>query len=182
MTKQTNSPNKSAGDEIQSSFDANRLLMLVFAHLAITLILPRLWTLFGNGIDTLLSFILGVFVVNIWDMSYGRRVFWIVVYAVFLTWQIILTNIGLAWVILQPRPNLNPGIISVPLTVSSGLEVTTLASSVSLTPGTLSIDLGENEDGERVLYVHTLTLEDPETFRARIKDGFESLLLRITRD
>jgi multicomponent Na+:H+ antiporter subunit E len=174
--------NNALQPESASNFDANRLLMLIFAHVAITLILPRLWTLFGNGIDILISFVLGVFVVSFWDMSYLRRVFWMAVYAIYLTWQIILTNIGLAWVILQPRPKLNPGIISVPLTVTTGLEITTLASSVSLTPGTLSIDLGENEDGERVLYVHTLTLEDPDIFRARIKNGFESLILRVTRD
>lgn len=165
-----------------SAFNANRLFIMVLAHIAITLILPWLWTVFGNGIDILISFVLGIALVSIWDFSYVRRLFWIVVYAVNLIWQIVLTNIELAWVILRPNPNLNPGIIAVPLTVSSGLEVTTLASSVSLTPGTLSIDLGENAEGERVLYVHTLMLEDPEVFRARIKNGFEKLLLRITRD
>lgn len=166
----------------ESSFNANRLLMLIFAHVAITFILPRTWTIFGNGIDTTISFVVGIFIVSLWDISYLRRVFWMVVYAAYLSWQIVVANFELAWLILQPRPRLNPGIVAVPLTVDSGLEITTLASSISLTPGTLSIDLGENEAGERVLYVHVLTMDDAETFRAEIKNGFERLILRVTRD
>jgi multicomponent Na+:H+ antiporter subunit E len=162
-------------------FDPNRMLLLLFAHAAITAILPLMVSIFGNELDFLLSFALGILLVSIWDWSYGRRLFWMGVYAITLLWQIILTNIGLAWLILQPRPKLNPGIIAVPLELSTGVEITTLASSVTLTPGTLSIDLGQNEQGQRVLYVHTLTMEDPEQFRARIKNGFERLIMRITR-
>lgn len=166
----------------ESSFNANRLMMLIFAHIAITLILPRVWTVFGNGIDMLISFVLGILLVSFWDFSYLRRIFWMAIYAVYLVWQIVIANFQLAWIILHPKPELNPGIIAVPLRVRTGLEITTLASSISLTPGTLSIDLGENDAGERVLYVHTLVMEEPATFCANIQNGFENLILRVTRD
>lgn len=166
----------------ESRFDANRLLMLIFAHLALTFTLSRVWTIFGNGLDILLSFLVGIAVISLWDVSYIRRIFWMGVYTGYLLWHVVIANFQLAWLILQPQPRLNPGIIAVPLRVESGLEITTLASSITLTPGTLSVDLIKDESGTPVLYVHTLRMEDPEQFRNRIRDGFERLILNVTRD
>ena len=51
---------------------------------------------------------------------------------------------------------------------------------ITLTPGTLSLDLGERE-GRRVLYVHNLLMSSPEAMRGEIKAGFERRILEITR-
>ena len=56
-----------------------------------------------------------------------------------------------------------------------------LASAITLTPGTISVDLGEDEEGANILFVHNLTVNDPVAYRESVRAGFESMILRITR-
>ena len=72
--------------------------------------------------------------------------------------------------------------LAVPLDVTSDFEIATLASTVTLTPGTLSVDIGrDTQSGQRVLFVHTLFTADPDKLRGRIKDGFERYILEISQ-
>ncbi|MCB0050360.1 MAG: Na+/H+ antiporter subunit E, partial [Caldilinea sp.] len=61
------------------------------------------------------------------------------------------------------------------------LEISLLATSITLTPGTLSVDTGWNAHGEHVLYVHNLVMGNAEDVRRSIKQDFERRILRITR-
>ena len=58
------------------------------------------------------------------------------------------------------------------------LEITLLANLISLTPGTLVIDVS---DDRKVMYIHGMYLEDREKFIESIKDGLEKPLLSIMR-
>ena len=71
--------------------------------------------------------------------------------------------------------------MAIPLAVHSDLEIAILASSITLTPGTLSVDVGHSPTGERVLYVHSLVLGDPEALRRTLQRDFEQRILQITR-
>ena len=72
-----------------------------------------------------------------------------------------------------------PGIVAVPLDHDlSDLEITTLASLVSLTPGTLSLDVTADR---RTLYVHAMDASDPDAVRAEVKGGFETRIKGILR-
>jgi multicomponent Na+:H+ antiporter subunit E len=115
------------------------------------------------------------------DRSYLRAVFWGVVFILYLLWEIVLSNINIAWLVIQPRPKLDPGIIGVPLRLTSGLEITMLASAITLTPGTISVDLASDETGNRILFVHNLQVGDPEAYRESVHSGFERMILRVTR-
>ncbi len=110
-----------------------------------------------------------------------RALFWGSIFLLYLLWEIMLSNISLAWLVIQPKPKLDPGIIGVPLRLSSGLEITMLASAITLTPGTISVDLGTDDEGNNILFVHNLTVEDPEAYRQSVHQGFERMILRITR-
>lgn len=78
--------------------------------------------------------------------------------------------------ILRPQLRIQPGIVSVPLDVKTDIQITILANMVSLTPGTLSLDV--SADGER-LYVHALNVEDDgEAIRRSIKEHLERPILR----
>ncbi len=115
------------------------------------------------------------------SLTYGRWIWDCVYFVVYVLWEILVSNISLARLILRPNPVIEPGILAVPLRATTTLEVLVLASVISLTPGTLTLDLGKNATGESVLYVHNLTVGDPVVFRAKIKNSFERLLLRVTR-
>jgi multisubunit Na+/H+ antiporter MnhE subunit len=61
------------------------------------------------------------------------------------------------------------------------LEIITLATAVNLGPGVLSLDLGYNDRGRPVLYVHSLVVGDPDEFRASIQLGLEHMILRVSQ-
>jgi multicomponent Na+:H+ antiporter subunit E len=103
------------------------------------------------------------------------------IFLIYLVKEIIVSNVAMAWLIIQPIPKLDPGIIAVPLTISTALEITVLSLAISVTPGTLVVELGQDPIGCYVLYVHSLNVDDPDKFRATIKNGFERMILQISR-
>lgn len=73
---------------------------------------------------------------------------------------------------------LHPGVIAVPLDVETNAEITLLANLITLTPGTLTLDVSTDK---RVMYVHTIEFENKDLFVKGIKDGFEKRVLEVMR-
>jgi multicomponent Na+:H+ antiporter subunit E len=76
----------------------------------------------------------------------------LVFYAVYLGWEIIVANFRIAYVVLHPNLPIDPSVEKFEAAVWGGAAVTTLANSITLTPGTLTV-----EANGRVLHVHSLT-------------------------
>lgn len=97
--------------------------------------------------------------------------------ALFL-YELMISAVRVAALVLRPNLSeaLNPAIIAVPLTVKSDAEITLLANMITLTPGTLSIDVS---DDKSVLYVHALTLSSREALIADIANGFEQKVKEV---
>ena len=91
------------------------------------------------------------------------------VFVVFYLWELLAANIRVALSVISPG-RLRPGIVAVPLDVESDAEIALLVNLVTLTPGTISLDVSADR---RVLYIHAIDLGDPEQFRHEIKDKFE---------
>lgn len=87
--------------------------------------------------------------------------------------ELFLSASRVAILVLRPdmRRALKPAIIAFPLTVKSNAEITLLANLITLTPGTLSVDV--SEDG-KVLYVHALNCGDKDALIRDIAQGFEA--------
>ena len=94
---------------------------------------------------------------------------------------IIVSSIQVAGYVIAPKLKLDQGIVAIPLAAHTDLEIALLASSITLTPGTLSVDVGRDAAGQRVLYVHNLVMGDAEDVRKTIKQDFERRILRVTR-
>lgn len=92
--------------------------------------------------------------------------------------ELIKANIEVAYDVITPTFHMTPGIVRVPLEANTNLEITFLANLISLTPGTLSLDVS---DDQKVLYVHSMYIADKEEFIRGIKEGFEKRLLEILR-
>jgi multicomponent Na+:H+ antiporter subunit E len=73
---------------------------------------------------------------------------------------------------------MKPGIVKIELEAKTDLEITVLSNLISLTPGTLVIDVS---DDRKVMYVHGMYLEDKAKFIESIKIGLEKPLLNIMR-
>lgn len=92
--------------------------------------------------------------------------------------ELIIANMKVAFDIVTPKDYMKPGIIAFPLDVESDIEITLFANLVTLTPGTLSLDVSADK---RILYVHALYVEDADQFRHELKNGLEKRLLEILR-
>lgn len=94
-------------------------------------------------------------------------------YYVYFFKELIKSNFRLAAIVLSPSLPINPGIVKVRTKLKSKMGRLMLANSITLTPGTLTVEL----DGEW-LYVHCVTVNatDTEEATAQIVAGFESYL------
>lgn len=94
--------------------------------------------------------------------------------------ELAIASVVVAWDVLTPRSRIESGVIALPLDAESNLEITILASLISLTPGTLSLDVSEDR---RFLYVHAVYIKNGDVagLKQQIKNGFERKLLEITR-
>lgn len=96
----------------------------------------------------------------------------------YFLYDLVMSNFRVMWEIITPRHSSRPGIIGIELTAETDLEIMLVANMISLTPGTLSLDIS---DDRRVLYVHFMFLDDPEEARRSIKDGLEHRVLEALR-
>lgn len=108
---------------------------------------------------------------------YFRRISVTVRFVIYVVWELVLANVKVARTVLfTPSADLRPGIVAVPLDLKSDAEITTLANLITLTPGTLSLDVS---DDRHVLYVHAIEVDDPARFRADTKRGFERAVREV---
>ncbi|MCT7662791.1 Na+/H+ antiporter subunit E [Shinella kummerowiae] len=92
--------------------------------------------------------------------------------------ELALSAWKVAMLVASPRMVLRPGIFAFPLTVDRDFEITLLANLITLTPGTLSVDVSEDR---KVLYVHAIDCSDPVGARRDIANGFEKKILEAFR-
>ena len=92
--------------------------------------------------------------------------------------ELILSALKVAWLVLQPRINIRPAIIAYPLTVTTDAQITLLANMITLTPGTLSVDVSADR---RTLYIHAIDVASKEALIGDIAAGFETKILGVLR-
>lgn len=83
-----------------------------------------------------------------------------------------------ARLVLNPKMEISPAIVIVPVSLARDAELTLLANLITLTPGTLTVDVSEDR---RALYVHALEAEDAEAVRRDIRTGFEQAIRETFR-
>ncbi len=90
--------------------------------------------------------------------------------------DIIISNFIVAKQVLQSNKKLKPGFIALPLDIEEPFPLSVLASTITLTPGTVSVDFS---DDMKVLYVHVLNIEDEKVLISTIKSRYETPLKEI---
>ncbi len=112
------------------------------------------------------------------DARYFMRVFNLMRLLAFFLRALFVSNLRVLWDVVTPSHISRPGIIRVALDARTDLEITLVANLISLTPGTLSVDLSEDR---RHLYVHVMFLDDVTAVRREIKEGLERRVLEVLR-
>ena len=101
------------------------------------------------------------------------RYFWLVIYLVILIWECIKANIDVAYRVLHPAMPIKPGIVKVKLHLESDFARAMLANSITMTPGTISVDIIDD-----YIYVHWIYVssENPEEYSRKITGRFEKYI------
>ncbi|MBI3997530.1 MAG: Na+/H+ antiporter subunit E [Armatimonadetes bacterium] len=110
--------------------------------------------------------------------AYGSRIRRVIEFLLFYFWELLLANLRVAYDVLTPRHHMRPGILAIPLDARTDGEIAILANLITLTPGTLSLDVS---DDRQVLYIHATYVDEVEAFRQRLKEKLERRVLEVTR-
>lgn len=92
--------------------------------------------------------------------------------------ELLLSNIAVLKVILAPSMNIQPCIFALPLEVKKDWEITVLSNLITLTPGTLVVDVSEDRN---TLYIHALDAPNVEETIKQIKESFEKTILEVSK-
>lgn len=128
----------------------------------------------GAVVSLVLTILISRYVSYQIDASFPiKLVKFVFVYIPVFVWQLLLANLDVARRVLSPRIPLNPGIVEVKTELKGDFGKLALANSITLTPGTLSMDVKDDS-----VYVHTVDVkgETKEEKAKNIKHPFEKLL------
>lgn len=105
-----------------------------------------------------------------------RRWFWGLVYLVVFIWACIMANFDVAYRVLSPAMPIKPGIVKVRTSLKSEFAKTLLANSITMTPGTLTVDIIGDD-----FYVHWIYIRsaDPDVYTSMIMGRFEKYIKKI---
>jgi multicomponent Na+:H+ antiporter subunit E len=135
-------------------------------------------------VNGLFGFVLGLAALSlireqIGTIGYARRVRKIVSLALMFLYELMMSALRVFKMVLTPDlSKLQPGFVAYPLTVERDFEISLLANLITLTPGTLSVDVSDNR---KTLYIHAIHVPDPDALREDIATGFERKILEAFR-
>jgi multicomponent Na+:H+ antiporter subunit E len=98
--------------------------------------------------------------------------------AVYFVRELFVSNYRVTQDVLGPLERLRPGVIAIPLDLETDLEIALLSNLLTITPGTLTLDLSEDR---KTMYIHAMRVEEGEAVRKSVKEGFERRIMRVTR-
>ncbi len=163
---------------------------LIYFVLAFIIWILLTWPfLEGNKIDVqvvIAGFIVSIFVAIMFHEILPKehhifispvRVFWFLVYLPVFFYYVLMANLDVVYRALHPKMPIKPGIVKIKTTLKTESGITALANSITLTPGTLTVDL--TDDG--FMYIHWINVksDDVEQATRHISQRFEWFLKKI---
>jgi multicomponent Na+:H+ antiporter subunit E len=153
--------------------------------LLLNLLLALAWMALTGLFDPLnfvAGFILGYLMLRLLQRpedpkNYFQRAALIIRFGFFYLWELFISNLRVAVTVLSPRMHITPAVVAIPLDIESELSISLLANLITLTPGSLTLDISVDR---KVLYVHTMYAKDIDQVRLGIKE-LERRVLEVTQ-
>jgi len=150
------------------------LLNLLLAGIYVTL------TGTFTGLNIIIGFLIGYGVLAIFGMATGTpgypvKLYRVVRFGFWFMWILFLANLQIMWEIITPGMSQTPRIIRYPVEHLNDVQITTLANCITLTPGTLVVDVS---DDRRFIYVHCMYAKD----RSKAVADLDMLRIRLERE
>ncbi|MEM1233075.1 MAG: Na+/H+ antiporter subunit E [Pseudomonadota bacterium] len=152
-------------------------------NLATNMMLAAAWAILFGGFTwlTMLSgFVVGYF--TLWllqpltgtQSSYFKKVWYWIKLIVMFHYELVMSSIQVLWDIITPTHRANPAFIEVPLDVKTDAGIFLVTNLITLTPGTLSIDVSPDR---KTLTIHAMFADDPEAVCHELKSGMEKWVI-----
>jgi len=158
------------------------------SQFAANLMLALAWAIFFGGFSWLSltsGFVLGYGILWLLQPLTGVRsryflrvYFWLKLIVLFL-YELVVSSLQVFWDVVTPRHRARPAIIDMPLDVQTDAGILLVTNLISLTPGTLSIDVSEDR---KTLKVHAMFADDPDAVRRALKSGMEKWVIDALED
>jgi multicomponent Na+:H+ antiporter subunit E len=153
-------------------------------NFVLNIMLALIWAMLNgeiNPANLIAGFVVGYLILFVarralGPSSYFDKVSNLVLFAAFFLYEIVSSNLKVAHDVLTPKHSMTPRIIAIPLDAKTDAEITLLANLISLTPGSLSLDVSGDK---MVIYVHVMYAEDAAAAKREIKDGLECWILKL---
>lgn len=149
------------------------------------ILLALLWAMMTGGmslLNLLIGFLVGYLILgsihgSSGTSSYFTKVPQTIRFIVYFIMELLISSVRVAYDVVTPTYYMKPGIIAIPMDAKTDIEITMLANLITLTPGTLSLDVSFDR---KTLYIHAMFVRDPEKVRRETKD-MERRLLAVMR-
>ncbi len=156
-------------------------------QITINLIIAFMWMLLTesySGSSFIIGYIIGILMLLVLDRLvpgrfYGIRALKIIQLILLFIKELIISNLDIVKLVYKPKlDDIEPGIFAMRTELKSAWEITLLANLITLTPGTLSIAVSEDN---QTIYIHAIDIDDIEASIQSIKNTFEKAIMEVTR-
>ena len=154
----------------------------------LNLFIATLWLLLQDEVvpqfsTFLIGFIVGIGILYALHRFYGtqfylRRVFSIIKLLWLFNWELLLSSYNVLKQITTPKLNITPGIFTYKTKLNGDWEITALALLLTLTPGSVVMEVSEEGD---MFYIHAMDIEQSKDAVIRSIGKFEEAIMEVTR-
>jgi len=154
----------------------------------LNLFIATLWLLLQDEVTPqfstfLMGFVVGMGILYAMHRFYGtqfymRRVFSIIKLLWLFNWELFLSSYSVLRQITTPKLNITPGIFTYKTVLKGDWEITALALLLTLTPGSVVMEVSEEGD---IFYIHAMDIEESKDAVIRSIGKFEQAIMEVTR-
>ena len=153
-------------------------------QLILNLGIAFVWTLLQaeySALNFLVGYVLGLAFLFVFRGQLDGRLYiykWWSVFVLFLIFlkELIIANFIVIAQVLRPKLSIEPGIIAYSTELKTGGQVTLLANMISLTPGTLSMEISPDNS---TIFIHVFNIDDQEKIVKGIRENFEKRIMEV---
>ena len=154
-------------------------------QILLNMVLAFLWMFIKVSYDPISfikGYIFGLLIIFVLRRSFGSRFYlfrlWSFIKLIFIfIKELILSNIAIVKVVLKPKLDMRPAIFAMDTELTKDWQITLLSSLITLTPGTLVIDVSEDN---KTLFIHAMNIGEVEDEINSIKNSFEKAILEVS--
>ncbi len=155
-------------------------------QISINFLIAFIWMFLNNswdGATFIIGFIIGLAILYFLrrflpSRFYMSNVVAIIKLLILFLKELVLSNIAVMKHVLKPKLNIQPGIFALPTELEKDWQITTLACLITLTPGTLTLEVSEDN---KLLYIHAMDVPDVHKAICDIKNSFEKAIMEVSK-